>query len=305
MRLNELPPPAQLNMNKMTENYFRFSDGRRICYAEYGDPKGKPIFVFHGNPGSRLIWGVIQGSPFLPHVRLIAPDRPGYGQSDFIEDVTTIENWPNDVVALADSLGIDQFAVFGPSGGGPFALACAWKIPEHLTSVGIFDGVGPFIPETDKNIAAPLRMMWAKAPKLPGLFKLQMKMFAWVARKFTKLYIKMVLKEFSEFDREVYGCLNIAELIKDDRNEGYRQGEVGTWYDVLIPDNWPIPLNEIKAKVYLWQGEEDMSVPPSMAHYMAEKIPNCEAEFIKGAGHFWIFEHLSEMLKKLVGDNDG
>jgi len=53
------------------------------------------------------------------------------------------------------------------------------------------------------------------------------------------------------------------------------------------------------------QGEEDISVPPSMGQYLAEKIQNCEAEFIKGAGHFWIFEHLSEMLKKLVGDNDG
>jgi pimeloyl-ACP methyl ester carboxylesterase len=51
--------------------------------------------------------------------------------------------------------------------------------------------------------------------------------------------------------------------------------------------------------VYIWQGEEDISVPPSMGQYLAEKIPNCEARFIKGAGHFWIFEHLSEMLKVL------
>ncbi|NIM15345.1 MAG: alpha/beta fold hydrolase [Candidatus Aminicenantes bacterium] len=287
-------------MNRSTENYLKLSDGRQLCYAEYGDPAGQPIFVFHGNPNSRLLWGVIPGSPFLTNVRLIAPDRPGFGQTDFVEGVTTIENWPNDIVALADSLGIDKFAVFAPSGGGPFALACAWKIPERLTSVGIFASVGPFIPETDKNIAAPIRMMWTKAPKWPGLFKLQMKMFAWLARTYPKLYIKMVLKEFSKTDREVYERLNIAGFIRPDRNEGYRQGGIGTWYDAMIPGNWAIPLNEIKARVYLWQGEEDISVPPSMGHYMAEKIPNCEAEFIKGAGHFWIFEHLPEMLEKLV-----
>ena len=287
-------------MNKTNENYLKLPDGRQLCFAEYGDPKGQPIFVFHGNPNSRLLWGVIPGSPFLPNVRLIAPDRPGFGQTDFKEDVTTLENWPNDITVLADSLGIKKFAVFGPSGGGPYALSCAWKIPERLTSVGIFASVGPFIPETDKNIAAPVRMMWAKAPKLPGLFKLQMKLFAWLARKYTKLYIKMVLKEFSETDRKDYERLNIAELIQVDRNEGYRQGGIGTWYDAMIPGNWPIPLNEIKTKVYLWQGEEDISVPLSMGQYMAEKLPNCEAKFIKGVGHFWIFEHLAEMLEKLV-----
>ena len=284
----------------MITNFLELSDGRRLCYAEYGDSNRTPIFVFYGNPGSRLFWGVIPGSPILPNVRLIAPDRPGYGQTDFVEGVTTIENWPNDIVALADSLSIDKFAIFAPSGGGPFALSCAWKIPDRLTSVGIFASVGPLNPETEKDLAAPIRMMWTKAPKLPKLFKLQMKMAALLARKFTKLYIKMILKEFSEFDRKVYERLKIAELIRPDRNEGYRQRGIGTWYDMLLPSNWPIPLNEIKAKVFIWWGEEDMSVPLSMGQYMAEKIPNCEATFIKGVGHFWIFEHLDEMLAKLV-----
>ena len=125
----------------------------------------------------------------------------------------------------------------------------------------------------DKNIAAPVRMMWANAPKLPGLFKMQMKLFSWLARKYPKFYVKMILREFSETDRTVYERLNIAELIQVDRNEGYRQGGIGTWYDAMIPGNWPIPLNEIKTKVYLWHGEEDISVPLSMGQYMAEKLP--------------------------------
>ena len=289
-------------MNGISTNYFRLSDGRQLCYAEYGDPTGQPIFVFHGNPNSRLLWGVIPDSPFLPNIRLIAPDRPGFGQTDFVEGVTTIENWPNDIVALADSLRIEKFSVFAPSGGGPFALSCAWKIPERLTSVGIFASVGPLNPETKKGLAAPIRMMWTKAPKFPGFFKQQMKISAWLARKFTKLYIKMILKEFSETDRRVYDLLNIAELIRTDRNEAYRQQGIGTWYDAMIPSNWSIPLDEIKTKVYLWQGDKDISTPPSMGHYLAERIPNCEAEFIEGAGHFWIFEHLPEMLAKLIGE---
>jgi pimeloyl-ACP methyl ester carboxylesterase len=291
-------------MNNNTENYLTLPDGRRLCYAEYGDPGGQPILVFHGNPNSRLLWGVMPGSPFLPNVRLIAPDRPGFGQTDFVEGVTTLGNWPNDVVALADALKIGKFAVFGPSGGGPFALACAWKIPERLTSVGIFASVGPLNSETDRDIASPVRAMWRKAPQLPGLFKLQMKLFAWLARTYPGLYVKMILKEFGETDRIVYDRLQVAEFLRPDRNEGYRQGGIGTWYDAMIPGNWPIPLNEITTRVYLWHGEDDISAPLSMGHYIAEKIPDCEASFIPGAGHFWIFEHIAEMLEKLMNNNE-
>jgi pimeloyl-ACP methyl ester carboxylesterase len=295
----------QEKRKKMNKNFLKLPDGRRLCYAEYGDPNGQPIFVFHGNPNSRLLWEVIPGSPFLSDVRLIAPDRPGFGLTDFVEGVTTVINWPNDIAALADSLGIQKFTVFAPSGGGPFALVCAWKIPERLNAVGIFASVGPFVPETEKNLAAPIRTLWAKAPKFPRLFKLQMKIFAWLAIKYPKIYIKMVLKEFGETDKKVYKRLNMAKLLQPDRNEGYRQGGIGSWYDAMIPGNWPIPLSEIKTKVYLWQCEEDISVPKAMGQYLFEKIPNCEANIIKEGGHFWIFEHLSEMLEKLVNNNDG
>jgi pimeloyl-ACP methyl ester carboxylesterase len=286
-------------MNKNTENYLRFPGGRRLCYAEYGDPNGKPIFAFHGNPNARLLWGVIPGSPFLPNIRLIAPDRPGFGRTDFVQGVTTVENWPNDVVALADSLGIEKFAIFAPSGGGPFGLSCAWQIPERLTAVGIFASVGPFIPETDINIARAVRVMWTIAPRLPRLFKLQMRISAWLVQEHNRLYIRMIKKEFGETDREVYERLNCAEMLQPDRLESYRQGGIGSWYDIMIPSNWPIPLEEIKAKVYLWHGEKDISAPLAMGQYMAKMIPNCEAEFIKDAGHMWMFEHLPEMLEKL------
>jgi len=286
--------------NLKDTNILQLSDGRQLSYAEYGDPTGFPIFVFHGNPNSRLLWGVIPGSPFLPGVRLIAPDRPGFGRTEFKKGVTTLENWPNDVVALADSLGIDKFTVFGPSGGGPFALACAWKIPERLTAVGVFASVGPYLPETVEKLAAPVRTMWKNAPRMPGLFRAQMKLFAWLARSFPKLYVRSVLKEFSETDRKNYVRLKLAQLLQPDRNEGYRQGGIGTWYDAMIPAGWPIPLEEIKIKVHLWQGEEDTSVPLAMGQYIARNIPDCEAIYIQGFGHFWIFEHMSEMLDVLV-----
>jgi len=132
------------------DNILTLSDGRQLGYAEYGDPKGHPVFMFHGNPGSRLSFGLIPGSPFLPEIHIVAPDRPGYGLTDFKKNA--LEHWPDDVAELADHLGIEKFALFAPSGGGPFALACAWKIPDRISTMGIFGSVGPNEPEATKGV---------------------------------------------------------------------------------------------------------------------------------------------------------
>ena len=290
-----------------SEQYLRLADGRSLCFAEYGDPGGRPIFVFHGNPGSRLSWDMLCDPTDLTGIRLIAPDRPGYGRTDFVDGVTTLANWPEDVTALADSLRLDEFAVFGPSGGGPYALACAWLIPERLSSVGVFASVGPFIPETDRDINPIVRSLWTVGTKVPRVLRVQMRLFAWLAKKAPDLYVRMILREFSEIDRADYVRLGVADRIHDDRIEGYRQHGVGTWYDVQLPTDWPIPLGEINTKVFLWHGREDTSAPLAMGEYLAREIPACKATFIDGAGHFWIFEHLPEMLEALVsgGWTDG
>lgn len=167
-----------------TKNFIRLSDGKKLCYAEYGDPNGKPVFLFHGNSGSRLIWGLAPDSPFLPNIRIIAPDRPGYGQTDYKKNA--LEKCPQDISELADHLGIDKFTIFAPSGGGPYALACAWKIPEMLNAVGVFGSVGPNVPQATKGAIKSLRILWKLSSYLFWLVKLQMKIIASIAKKYPK-----------------------------------------------------------------------------------------------------------------------
>ena len=288
-----------------TEQYLRLPDGRRLCYAEYGDPDGSPIFVFHGNPGSRLGWLSILKAGVPAGIRLIAPDRPGYGRTDFVEGVTTVTNWPNDVAALADALDLDRFAVFGPSGGGPYALACAWLIPERLTAVGVFASVGPFNAETDRNINPIVRSLWTQGSKVPRILRVQMRAFGWLAKRAPGLYVRMILREFSDIDRADYDRLGVADRIRNDRHEAYRQHGIGTWYDMLLPVDWPIPLRDIEIPVRLWHGREDTSAPLAMGEYLAREIQDCESTFIDGVGHFWIFDHLSELLEELAVSGDG
>jgi pimeloyl-ACP methyl ester carboxylesterase len=64
------------------DNMFILSDRKNLCYAEYGNPDGIPVFLFHGNPGARISWGLYPDSPYLKNIRIIAPDRPGYGKTE-------------------------------------------------------------------------------------------------------------------------------------------------------------------------------------------------------------------------------
>jgi pimeloyl-ACP methyl ester carboxylesterase len=103
----------------------RLGDGRRLGYAERGDPGGRPLLYFHGWPGARVEARLADEPAKAAGVRLVALDRPGMGFSDFQRGRTFVD-WSADVVEVADALQLDRFAVLGISGGGPYAAACAW-----------------------------------------------------------------------------------------------------------------------------------------------------------------------------------
>lgn len=129
------------NMNQR----LRLPGGRLLAYDEHGAPRGTPVLYFHGSPSSRLEWQMFGGEALAKklNIRVIATDRPGLGRSEF-QPGRRIGDWPADVVALADQLKLPRIAVLGYSGGGPYAAACALKIPERLIRVGIVSGTAPF-----------------------------------------------------------------------------------------------------------------------------------------------------------------
>ena len=117
-------------------------DGRRLAWAEYGSGDGKPVLFFHGGNDSRLAGGLIAEAARDVNVRLVCPDRPGYGASTFHPRRRFLD-WPADVSRLTVHLGIGPFAVLGHSGGGPHALACAQAMPSRITAVGTVSSPAP------------------------------------------------------------------------------------------------------------------------------------------------------------------
>ncbi len=122
-----------------TNQTIKLKGGRNLGFAEYGDPQGKPVFEFHGNPSSRLGSELFDESAKKIGIRVIGIDRPGIGLSDY-KPRRKLLDWPDDVIEFADVFGFKHFPIVGGSGGVPATLACPFKIPKRLSAVGVLFG---------------------------------------------------------------------------------------------------------------------------------------------------------------------
>jgi pimeloyl-ACP methyl ester carboxylesterase len=280
----------------------RLSDGRALGFAEFGDPCGKPVFYFHGFPGSRLEAQVGAELASRHKARLIAMDRPGYGLSDFKPD-RLIGEWPADVLEFADSLRLERFTVLGISGGGPYAAACALKIPDRLISVGIVSGMGP--PEALQQSGA---MRWMNraalylARRTPGLVNMACAGIATSIRHRPERVVSRLRRLVSSADKEVLNRKEFQEALCRSFREAVRLDSRGPARDlVLYARPWDFRLQDIKMTVNLWHGELDWIVPPSMGRFQQSAIPNCRATYFGQEGHFsLIMKYMKDIFDTLT-----
>jgi pimeloyl-ACP methyl ester carboxylesterase len=115
-----------------TKYHIRLADGRILAYLAMGDPAGRPVLYLHSYPGSRLEARLAVVAARRHGLRLISPDRPGFGESTF-QPGRTISAWAAAVAELADQLVLGRFAIAGVSGGAPYALACTARISERVS----------------------------------------------------------------------------------------------------------------------------------------------------------------------------
>jgi pimeloyl-ACP methyl ester carboxylesterase len=280
-------------------------DGRRLAYAEYGEPGGKPAFLFHGLPGSRLSWGLLPGDPIPTGLRIVAPDRPGYGRSD-PKPHRTLLDWADDVARLADALDIRKFAIVGISGGGPGALACAWKMPERLISVSVVSSPAPTdAPGVFDGMSGTNRFFMKLAWRLPWLSTLNVRFLATMIRHDPARYIDTMKFKVDDVDRDLLARPQIREMLTTDFAEALRNGAEGMVSDMDANHGqaWGFPLGEIKTRVLLWVCELDRSVPPAMGRYLNDTVPNSKATFVAGAGHLWILVNLRAVLSAIMDDH--
>jgi pimeloyl-ACP methyl ester carboxylesterase len=284
-------------------NVLSLSDGRHLGYAEYGDPDGKPILEFHGNPSSRLGSMLFHKAASRLGIRVIGIDRPGMGLSDY-KPGRKLLDWPDDVIELTNALGIDRFLIVGGSGGVPSVLACAYKIPKRLTSVGVLFGPRPLgAPGATDGWSRSLRIrafLGRNGPLWVG--SLAMRAVARVMNDNPDKALAKMFEELPEPDKVSFNRPGIKPQYIETIREAFRSGTRGVALDyALNMKSWGFRLEDISIEVHLWHGEDDTVVPPAMGRYLAETIPNCQARFLPGEGHFSLLpNHVDEILEVLV-----
>ena len=137
------------------------ADGAVLRYCLYGPADGFPVVFHSGSPSSRWKWPTLIEPMRQSNLRLLAYDRPGYGGSTR-RPGRTVADAVHDVRALADAHGWDRFAVFGGSGGGPHALACAALLADRVTRCAVLSGVKPADPGTPPQDEPELRSRLAE-----------------------------------------------------------------------------------------------------------------------------------------------
>lgn len=268
-------------------------DGRRLGYAELGDERGRPLFFFHGTPGSRLVLSERDAIAQIDGVRLLLPERPGYGVSDPKPERTLLD-WADDVAALADHLGVYRFAVAGVSGGGPHALACAARLPARVAVALLLASPSPAgFRGVTRGMSFGNKLGLLLGRFAPGLVRRGIVSFAASFESAPDPCLDGIARQMSEPDRRLMACPEVREAVARDLREAYRQGGRGHADDAALAmtgHSWGFDLGAIEVPVYLWHGEADSLVSKAMAEHLAEALPRCEAHFIPDAGHL-LTEH--------------
>jgi pimeloyl-ACP methyl ester carboxylesterase len=277
-------------------------DGIKLTYAEYGAPGGAPVIYCHGLSGSRLEAKLLDLDAFArAGLRLIAPDRPGMGRSDF-QPERGFSHWAADLDALAAHLQLEQFGVIGVSGGAGYALACACLMPERTTSVVILSGAGEMgSPEVRRHLPFISRVLYGLAARSPRRVETLLRLTQPRDLGDPQAIRQRMSRSLPPSDVAVFDQPGRLEDFIASGNEAMRQGVSGLAWDTHVCARpWGLRLEEIDLPVRLLHGEADRNVPVAVARRLAAEIPGCQATIYPGEGHFsTVVNHVDEVIAAL------
>jgi len=250
---------------------------RQIAYAEYGRPDGAPVVFLHGTPGSRRLGALLGTAARENGVRVLAPDRPGYGRSS---------PWPNRSVSDAaelvtpvlDDADVQTAGLIAFSGGGPYALSIAATQAEEISQIDVIAGATPR-PSARTSCDTATSDGFGDYDTIcpPGTLP-------WTDVASERLDPSFVVGQYTANDDAVPDAA--AEIVTEDFVEAFarhRSGAVTEFHNTAT--DWGIGFDEIDAEVRLWHGSNDTNVPIAGARRLERKIPSAELHVLDDADH--------------------
>jgi pimeloyl-ACP methyl ester carboxylesterase len=275
------------------------TSGAEVGVYEFGDPDGLPVIAFHGTPVCGAGFLFADEAARLRGIRLLAPDRPGVGLSTPLAG-WTVGSYGAQVGRVADACGVERFAVWGYSGGGPYAVACAAALPDRVTRVAVAAGMGEIGEWASReDFEKTDRMMLKLSQRRPMLARTVMAISGRWARLSPKSAAKSFAKELSPSDQAVLAASDPGEFMAMFTNAVLR-GARGVVDDYrALGQSWGVDPGSISAPVKIFQGESDTMVPLRHAEELARRIPGSELSTWPGEGHLGTVTHVDEILEWL------
>ena len=279
--MSRLPPPR-------VEGSVRIDRGRRLGFAEFGPPKGRPLLWLHGTPGARR--QIAPQARELAHergVRIVSVERPGIGDSTPHLYGSVVEI-AADLRRFCDALGLERFAVAGLSGGGPYALACAHEMPDRVVAAAILGGVAPSMgPDAAEGGATA----WTRAfsallrqihSPLGGLMRGTIR----VLEPFAETAIDLFARMMPPGDQRLFQDEDVRQMFREDLILGSRRYMQAIWLDAaLFGRPWGFALSDIRVPTHLWYGDADTIVPVRHGEHLAGRIPGAQLRIRSEEGH--------------------
>jgi pimeloyl-ACP methyl ester carboxylesterase len=282
--------------------------GRLLEVREYGDPGGRPIFFFHGLIGSHYQASYVADQARASGLRIIAPNRPGVGESEFVERASVLEA-VDDVEDLAVALRLDDFSVIGISGGAPYAFATLHRFAGRIRTVTILSGMGPSrLRGALQGMDRRRRLFFEIGSRSPRLARQAFEQAGARFRAEPSRFLKSLVRTWSAADRRLFEREDVFNLFLKDLEQVFDApaGPTGLAQELRFYRNYGFAIENLPAdkRVTLWQGLDDNITPPVMTWRLAQTLPNREAHFVPG-GHFVAIEIASQVIDRLVRQLDG
>ena len=281
----------------------QLQNGGTVAVEEYGDPSGRPVFFFHGWPGSRTMAELTDEAARELGVRIISPDRPGIRDSS-LQPGRTLRDWPEVLAQLAAELGLAKFRILGISGGAPYAYVSAAKLPEQVEAIAIVSGAPPIANLGNHDDLLRLyRILLALRDRAPSFLRAGFRVVRPLAAWRIPLRLRpLLLKLLQANDAEAMRDSRAFESCYESARQAWRASAEGLLIDAEIYANsWGFDLDEVQVPVSLWHGRNDRAFSFRLAEKMAPRLPSCRLHLVDGEGHFSLpIRHTREILDDLL-----
>ena len=272
--------------------------GRELCVEIAGEPDGKPILVHTGEPMSRRLYGGWIADAEKKGIRLIGYDRPGYGGSTADPGYTVASGAVN-VRAIAEALGHDRIGIWGISGGGPYALACAALLPDLAVAVAAVASIAPYGIEDfdyfagmgESNVESFKLFFSDPEESRRDLREGREEILAATPEQFAE-----ILKDLlSPADAEVLTG-ELARWLIETNKVAVSPGDQGWWDDGAAHlTSWEFDLRDIRVPVKIWHGRQDRMVPVQHGEWLAANVPGAAADISDRDGHLTMIGRIGEI----------